>query len=146
MTRLADRIGQPLGTSRWTQIDQPRINAFADVTEDHQFIHIDPLRAAENGLNGTVAHGFLTLSLLSTLAYDVMPALGPYDSSINYGFNRVRFLAPVPVGARLRAHFTLAEVTEKAPDRLLIRLDTTLEIHGTETPAVVADWLILLNL
>lgn len=146
MTPLTDRIGQTLGRSRWITLDQPRIDAFAEVTEDRQFIHIDPDAAALGPFGTTVAHGFLSLSMLSTLAYDVMPALGPYEMSVNYGFDRLRFLAPVPSGARLRAHFTLTDVAEKAPDRLLLTLATSVEIEGADTPALIADWLVLLQL
>lgn len=146
MNAFAERIGQPLGTSRWIGVDQSRIDAFADVTEDHQFIHIDPARAAEGPFGTTVAHGFLTLSLLSTLTYDILPALGPYETSLNYGFDRVRFLAAVPSGARLRAHFTLTDATAKTPDRILLRIGTRIEIERAETPALVADWLVLLQL
>ncbi len=146
MTRFDHLIGKPLGSSRWVTVDQTRIDTFADVTEDRQFIHIDPQAAAKGPFGTTVAHGFLTLSLLSTLAYDVMPALGPYDSSINYGFDRVRFLAAVPSDARLRAHFSVREVTEKGPDRVLVALATRMEVEGQETPALLADWLVLLHL
>ncbi len=146
MTAFDDKVGQTLGTSRWIEVDQPRIDAFADTTEDHQFIHIDPKAAAQTPFGTTVAHGFLTLSLLSTLAYDVMPALGPYKMSINYGFDRLRFLAAVPSDSRLRAHFRLTEVTEKAADRILLKVEVTMEIEGTDTPALIADWLVLLQL
>ncbi|MEX3014611.1 MaoC family dehydratase [Gymnodinialimonas hymeniacidonis] len=145
MTRFGHMIGKSLGTSRWIKVDQPRIDTFADVTEDRQFIHIDPDAAAQGPYGITVAHGFLTLSLLSTLAYDVVPALGPYESSINYGFDRLRFLAAVPSDARLRAHFTLNSVTEKAPNRVLLTLAVRMEIEGEETPALIADWLVLLH-
>ncbi|MEJ6389331.1 MaoC family dehydratase [Gymnodinialimonas ulvae] len=146
MSALHAAIGQSLGASRWIAVDQTRIDTFADVTEDRQFIHIDPDAAARGPYGTTVAHGFLSLSLLSTLAYDVMPALGGYKSSINYGFDRVRFLAAVPSGARLRAQFTLADVTEKAPDRVLVKLTVELEIEGADKPALCADWLVLLHL
>jgi acyl dehydratase len=146
MNALHDKIGQSLGASRWITVEQARIDTFADVTEDRQFIHIDPAAAAHGPYGGTIAHGFLSLSLLSTLAYDVMPELGPYKSSINYGFDRVRFLAAVPSGARLRAQFTVADVTEKAPDRVLVKLSVSLDIDGADKPALLADWLVLLHL
>ena len=146
MTHFDDMIGKSLGTSRWIRVDQARIDRFADVTEDRQFIHTDPEAAAEGPYGATVAHGFLTPSLLSTLAYDVMPALGPYETSINYGFDRLRFLAAVPSDARLRAHFTLTNLTEKAPDRVLVTLAVQMEIEGEARPALIADWRVLLHL
>ena len=102
------RIGTEIGTSDWITIDQARIDAFADITEDRQFIHVDPTAAADSIFGGTIAHGFLTLSLMSRMAADVMLVPPELKMAVNYGFDRVRFLAPVPVGARIRGIFTLA--------------------------------------
>ena len=140
------RIGTEIGTSEWITIDQGRIDAFADVTEDRQFIHVDPEAAAETMFGGTVAHGFLTLSLLSRMAFDVMLVPPNLKMAVNYGFDKVRFLAPVPVGARVRGIFTLANVEEKAPGRYLTHHNVMIDIDVTEKPALTADWLGMLVL
>ena len=140
---LAERVGSRLGTSRWFEIGQDRIDRFADITEDWQFIHLDAERAAQNDFGGTVAHGYLTLSMLSAMAYDVMPRIEGMRASLNYGFDRIRFLSPIRSGSRLRARFDLADVTSKGADRLLVRLAVTMEIEGQETPALSADWLVM---
>ncbi|MEM6308627.1 MAG: MaoC family dehydratase [Pseudomonadota bacterium] len=144
MTRdeLINSVGQTLGVSRWYELPQGRLNQFADVTEDWQFIHLDEARAqAETPFGGTVAHGFLTLSMLSAMSYDVMPDPEGATSGLNYGFDRLRFVAPVPAGARIRGHFALTAAENKGPDRLLLTVGVTVEIEGSETPAIVADWL-----
>ena len=141
---LTTRIGETLGASRWYEIGQPRIDTFADVTEDWQFIHLDAARAAaETPFGGTVAHGYLTLSMLSTMAYDVLTPPEGMRTSLNSGFDRLRFLAPVPAGSRLRAVFVLTGAEEKGPGRLLLHLGVTIEIEHHDTPAVVADWLVM---
>lgn len=132
------KIGEPFGTSRWYEVSQERIQAFADVTEDWQFIHLDPEAAARTAFGGTVAHGFLTVSLLSAMGYDVVPRTGA--TSVNYGFNRLRFVAPVRAGSRLRGHFVLAAVDE-APDHVAYTWDVKVEIEGAAKPALVAEWL-----
>jgi acyl dehydratase len=138
---LAARIGEVLGVTGWTVLDQARIDAFAEVTEDWQFIHVDPEKAAQTPFGGTIAHGFLTLSLLSKMAYEVAPVLDNVVAAVNYGFDKVRFLQPVRAGQSIRGCFTLAEVTEKDPGRWLIRYAVTVEIDGEARPALVADWL-----
>lgn len=140
---LADRIGASFGPSRWFEIGQERIDRFADVTEDWQFIHLDPERAAQTPFGGTVAHGYLTLSMLAPMAYDALPEIEGMRASVNYGFDRIRFLAPVRSGARLRARFDLAEVAPRGADRVLARFVVTMEIEGGETPALSADWLVM---
>ena len=140
------RIGTVIGTSDWITVDQPRIDAFAEVTEDRQFIHVDPKAAAATMFGGTVAHGFLSLSLLSRFAADVMLVPPNLKMAVNYGFDNVRFLAPVPVGARLRGIFTLANLEEKAPGKLLMHHNVMVDIDITEKPALTADWLGLLIL
>ena len=140
------RIGTEIGTSDWITIDQARIDAFADITEDRQFIHVDPTAAADSIFGGTIAHGFLTLSLMSRMAADVMLVPPELKMAVNYGFDRVRFLAPVPVGARIRGIFTLANVEEKAPGRLLAHHNVMVDIDVTEKPALTADWIGLLIL
>src|SRR5688500_20163224 len=119
LDELHSRIGTQVGVSEWITIAQKRIDEFADVTEDRQFIHVDPNAAKETMFGGTVAHGFLTLSLLSRFAFDVMLVPPNLKMAVNYGFDNIRFLAPVPVGARVRGIFTLANIEEKAPGKYL---------------------------
>ncbi|MFC2967273.1 MaoC family dehydratase [Acidimangrovimonas pyrenivorans] len=139
---LAGKVGQELGVSRWFTVDQARIDAFAEVSEDHQFIHVDPARAAaETPFGGTIAHGFLTLSLLSAMAYDAQPQLKGIRMSVNYGFDRVRFLSPVPAGARIRGRFTLKSAEERVPGEVTVCWSVVVEIEGQEKPALAADWL-----
>lgn len=136
--------GTILGCSDWLTIGQDRINTFADVTEDRQFIHTDPVRAADSPFGGTIAHGFLTLSLLSRMVAPVLPDLGGARESLNYGFDRLRFLSPVPSGARVRGVFTVQGVETRKPGTRLLRLDVTVEIEGAARPALAAEWLVLL--
>lgn len=136
------KIGTEVGVSNWITVDQTMIDDFARVTHDDQWIHIDPDRAAkETPFGGAIAHGFLSLSLASRFAYDCFDMLPGQVMGINYGFNKLRFLSPVVAGSRLRGRFTLAEV-KKRNDRELLRTNKlTVEIEGSETPALVADWL-----
>lgn len=138
--RFAGLVGQTLGLSRWITLDQPRIDAFAEVTEDRQFLHVDPVRAAETPFGGTIAHGFLTLSMLPTLAYEALPEVTGATASLNYGFDRLRFLAPVPAGARIRARFDLAEAVH-VPDHLTLHMDVTMEVARSDRPALAARWI-----
>ena len=141
---LQDRVGQPLGTSSWVTVGQDRIDAFAACTEDHQWIHTDPERAAQSPLGGTIAHGYLTLSLLPKMTAEVGLVPDGVASALNYGSDKVRFLAPVPSGARVRAHVELVSAVEKRPGEILLTTRSTVEIEGSETPALVADTLALL--
>jgi acyl dehydratase len=138
---IRSRVGEEVGVSSWLTIDQRRIDAFADATEDHQFIHVDPDAAAAAGLGGTIAHGFLSLSLLSRMAADAMLIPDGTKMALNYGFDRVRFLAPVKSGKRVRGRFTLDSVEERAPGQWLMRHKVTVEIEGEEKPALTAVWL-----
>ena len=135
------RIGQPIGTSDWIEVTQDRIDAFAEATEDRQFIHLDPALAAQTPFGGTIAHGFLSLSLLSRMAADVMLIPDTTTMAVNYGLDRVRFLAPVKSGKRVRGHFTLDSAAEKAPGQLLARHTVSVEIEGEAKPALTAQWL-----
>ena len=146
LEELHARIGTQVGSSEWITIDQKRIDEFADVTEDRQFIHVDPNAAKETMFGGTVAHGFLSLSLLSRMAFDVMLVPDNLKMAVNYGFDRVRFLAPVPVGARIRGMFTLTNVEEKSLGQLLVHHNVMVDIDITEKPALTADWISLLVL
>ena len=142
LEQLKAEIGGEERISSWLMIDQDRINRFADVTGDHQFIHLDEARAAEETpFGGTIAHGFLSLSLLVTLSHDVALNLKGTRMAINYGFEKIRFLNPVRSGKRVRAHFKTVEVYEKSPGNVLIKTGVSLEIEGEERPALVAEWL-----
>jgi acyl dehydratase len=135
------KVGQEVGVSDWIPIDQARIDAFAGITEDPQFIHIDPEAAARTPFGGTVAHGFLTLSLLSRMAADAMLRPEGVRMGVNYGFERVRFLAPVRSGRRVRGRFTLAALEEKRPGQWQFLHQVTVEIEGEDKPALIADWI-----
>ncbi|MEM1041404.1 MAG: MaoC family dehydratase [Bacteroidota bacterium] len=138
-------VGRDLGVSGWVTVDQARIDAFAACTEDHQWIHTDPERAARESPSGTtIAHGFLTLSLLPAMRREVGVVPDGVARVLNYGLDRVRFLAPVPSGARVRARVRLASVTPKAEGPLLLKTENIVEIEGEETPALVAETLALL--
>ena len=141
LDEIRSKIGQPVGTSDWIEVGQDRISQFADATEDHQFIHVDPKAATAAGFGGTIAHGFLSLSLLSRMAADVMLIPDTTKMALNYGLDRVRFLAPVKAGKRVRGHFTLDGVDEKSPGQLLFRQTVTVEIEGEDKPALTAQWL-----
>jgi len=135
-------VGQEVGVSNWHRVDQQRINEFADATEDHQFIHVDPERARrETPFGATIAHGFLTLSLMSVFSYEAMPKIIGTTMGVNYGFDKLRFISPVRAGSRVRGRFTLAEATLRKPNELLSRTSVTVEIEGETKPALVADWL-----
>jgi len=142
--QLTSAIGTEIGCSPWRQVTQPMIDLFADATDDHQFIHVDPERAArETPFGGTIAHGFLTLSLLSTLAYETLPKVQGATMGINYGFDRVRFVAPVKAGARVRARFVLDDADIRPSGRILLTYSVTLEIENGGRPALTAKWLTL---
>ena len=138
---IRSKVGQTIGVSEWIEVGQDRIDAFADATDDHQFIHVDPAAAASVGFGGTIAHGFLSLSLLSRMAADVMLIPDTAKMAVNYGLDRVRFLAPVKSGKRVRGHFTLDSATDKAPGQLLLKHQVMVEVEGEEKPALTAEWL-----
>ncbi|MBR0951311.1 MaoC family dehydratase [Bradyrhizobium canariense] len=135
-------VGKEIGVSSWHLIDQPRIDTYADVIEDHQFIHIDPERARkETAFGATIAHGFLTMSLLSIMSYEVMPVIAGTTMGVNYGFDKLRFISPVRSGKRVRGRFVLAEAKLRKPNELQSRTNVTVEIEGEDKPALVAEWL-----
>lgn len=144
LDQIRSQIGTDIGTSDWITVDQSRIHAFADATEDQQFIHIDPTAAAHTPFGGTIAHGFLSLSLLSRMAAEVILSPDNLKMAVNYGLDRVRFIAPVRSGKRIRGQFTLDAVDDKAPGQLLTRHTVTVEIEGETKPALTAQWLGLL--
>lgn len=136
-----DAIGQTLQPSDWFLIEQSRINQFSDITLDHQYIHIDPARAAQTDLGGTIAHGFLMLSLLPKLVEKSMLTPAGMVMGINYGFDKVRFLNPVRPGDRVRVTGTVLDMQDKGGGRYLQKLGINLEIEGVDKPAVVCEWL-----
>lgn len=137
--KLKERIGQEIGTSDWLEIDQNRINQFAECTADHQWIHVDEEKAAAGPFGKTIAHGFLTLSLISFFSEDNVLVPEGTMMAINYGLNKVRMLNPVPVGSKVRDIIKLGEVTEKSGGRVLVATNHTIEIEGQEKPACVAE-------
>ncbi len=135
-------VGREVGVSSWHLLDQSRIDVYADVIEDHQFIHVDPERAKrETAFGTTVAHGFLTMSLMSIMSYEVMPVIEGTTMGVNYGFDKLRFISPVRAGSRVRGRFALSEATLRKPTELLSRTNVTIEIEGETKPALVADWI-----
>ena len=138
---IRTRVGEDIGVSGWFEIGQQRIEEFADATEDRQFIHVDPQAAAQTPFGGTIAHGFLSLSMLSRMAADVMLIPDSTRMAVNYGLDRVRFIAPVRSGKRIRGRFVLDSVEEKAPGQILLRHTVTVEIEGEDRPALTAEWL-----
>jgi len=144
-TDLQALIGTEVGVSKWIEIDQKRIDAFADATEDWQFIHVNPEAAAQTPFGGTIAHGFLTLSLMSAMTYDANPPLEGVVMGVNYGFDKLRFIAPVRAGSKVRGRFKLLSAENKGSadgvTRWLIKHEVTVEIEGAEKPALIAEWL-----
>lgn len=141
LDELAALAGRELGVSGWVPVTQSEIDAFAALTGDDQFIHVDPVRAAETPFGGTVAHGFLTLSLLSRFAREARPRIAGARMGVNYGFDRVRFVAPVQAGSRVRGRFRLTGVERTAPGEATLHWQVTVEIEGVDRPALVADWI-----
>ncbi len=140
-SELQGLIGQEVGVSRWFVVDQARIDAFADCTEDRQFIHVDPEAARATPFGGTIAHGFLTLSLASAMSYDAVRPLDGVVMGVNYGFDKLRFLTPVRAGRRVRGRFKLLSAEDKGGGRWLLKHELTVEIDGEDKPALVAEWL-----
>ena len=135
-------VGRHLGTSDWVTVDQAMIDKFADATGDHQFIHVDVEKAKLTPFGGTIAHGFLTLSLLPLLSHMTdMPRVGGIKMGVNYGSNRLRFLAPVRAGKRVRGHFKLLEFDEKRPGQCQQTTEVTVEIEGEDKPALICEWI-----
>ena len=136
------KVGETLGSSEWILVDQEMINKFADATGDHQFIHVNPEAAKMTPFGGTIAHGFLTLSLFPVMmAKSDCPKVEGVKMGVNYGGNKVRFLAPVRSGKQVRGHFKLLELEEKRPGQWQQTLELTVEIEGEEKPALIAEWI-----
>lgn len=138
---FVEHVGTDFGASAWLTITQPMVDGFADATDDHYFLHVDPQRAAVPPFTGTIAHGFLTLSLLAPMAYEVCPYVEGARYPLNYGFNRVRLVAPVPVGGRIRGRFVLRAAEVISAEQRQLTYDATVEIEASTRPALVAQWL-----
>lgn len=146
LAEVKDLVGQEVGISDWITVSQDMIDRFADATEDHQFIHTDPVRAAaETPYGGTIAHGFLSLSLLSAMNYNCLPAVSEQTMAINYGFDKVRFLTPVRSGARVRGHFTLTEARFRGAGMLVVTYEVSVEVEHEGKPALTATWLTIIQ-
>ncbi len=140
---LGDYVGKELGVSEWFLIDQDRINHFADVTKDHQFIHVDPAKARQTPYGTTIAHGFLSLSLLPYLCADISVTLDGVVMGVNYGFDKVRFVQPVPVNSEVRARTKLLDIQQKKRGQIFSNIQVTVEIKDSPKPALIAEWLTL---
>lgn len=141
---LSATIGTPEGAGEWFYVTQDQVNQFADITRDHQFIHVDPEAAKATPFGGTIAHGFLTLSMLTHLGASVPQPKEAFTGvimGVNYGFDKVRFVSPVPVGSRIRATSEVVDVTLKDPNNLQVTRRFTIEVEGSDRPACVADWI-----
>ncbi|WP_254473170.1 MaoC family dehydratase [Bartonella sp. B1098] len=136
-------IGKEMGLSQWRLVTQDMINQFACATDDHQWIHVDEEKAKKTPFGGTIAHGFLTLSLLSTLAYEALPELEGATMGINYGFDKVRFMSPVKTGTRIRARFVLDDAEIRPSGRVVFHYGVTVEVEQLKKPALTARWLIV---
>ena len=146
LSDLVAKTGEVIGTSEWILVDQDMVNKFADATGDHQFIHVNPDMAKMTPFGGTIAHGFLTLSLMSAMSYDAVGALEGVTMGVNYGFDKLRFIAPVPAGSKVRGCFKLLSAEDRGPapggvTRWLIKHEVTVEIDGSDKPALIAEWL-----
>ncbi|CDZ48562.1 MaoC family dehydratase [Neorhizobium galegae] len=146
LTEVEGLVGTEVGVSDWLTVDQPMIDLFAKATHDHQFIHVDPERAlTESPFGGTIAHGFLTLSLLSAMNFDCVPRIREQTMGINYGFDRIRFMSPVKSGSRIRGHFTLAETRFRGAGMLMTTYDISIEIENERKPALTAIWITIIQ-
>jgi acyl dehydratase len=141
LEQIRARIGSEVGVSDWILIDQAAIDTFAKVTDDHQFIHVDPDAASKTPFGGTIAHGFLTLSLLSRMAEDAMLRPEQVKMGVNYGFDKVRFMSPVRSGKRVRGRFRLTRFEERKPGQWQFVHEVSVEIEGEDRPALIAEWI-----
>lgn len=132
--------GKEIGVSEWFMLDQEKINKFADITEDHMFLHVNPEAAKATPFGGTIAHGLFTLSMVPVMAYQAMPGVAGTRMGVNYGYNKVRFMAPVKSGKRIRGRFVVKAIEAQDGGRLQIVQDVTVEIEGEAKPALAAEW------
>jgi Acyl dehydratase len=140
LDELQTYTGKEVGVSEWFTLDQDRINRFADVTEDHMFLHVNPEAAKATPFGGTIAHGLLTLSMVPAMAYQAMPGVSGTKMGVNYGYNKVRFMAPVKSGKRIRGRFVVKALEPQSGGRMQILQDVTVEIEGEPKPALIAEW------
>lgn len=145
LSDVKNLVGTEVGISDWITVTQNTINGFADATNDHQFIHTDPVRAAETPFGGTIAHGFLSLSLLSAMNYNCLPRIREQTMGINYGFDKVRFVTPVKSGAKVRGRFTMAEARFRGAGMLMVTYEVTVDVEGERKPALTATWLTIIQ-
>ena len=138
--KVMDYVGHQCEPTEWHKVTQSQIDSFADTTLDHQFIHVDPVAASKTPFGGTIAHGFLTLSMLAHFAEQFSVVIEGITMGVNYGFDKVRFLAPVKEGKRIRALAKVSDVSETRPGQFLIKYNISVEIEGEETPALVCEW------
>ena len=138
---LKEKLGLEVGVSKWFTIDQARVDKFADLTEDWQYVHVDPDAAKTTPFNGTIAHGFLTVSLLSAMYYDAVPMIEGSELGVNYGFDKLRFLSPVKVGSKVRGRFELSDIREVRPFEISTTWRVEVEIEDFDKPALVAHWI-----
>jgi acyl dehydratase len=141
LDEIKTHVGKEIGVSDWFLLDQKRINAFADLTEDHMFLHVNPEAAKATPFGGTIAHGLLTLSMMPVMAYQAMPGVSGTKMGVNYGYNKVRFMAPVKSGKRIRGRFGVKAVEPQSGGRMQIVHDETIEIEGESKPALAAEWI-----
>lgn len=145
LSDVKNLVGTEVGISDWITVTQNTIDGFADATDDHQFIHTDPVRAAETPFGGTIAHGFLSLSLLSAMNYNCLPRIREQTMGINYGFDKVRFVTPVKSGAKVRGRFTMAEARFRGAGMLMVTYEVTVDVEGERKPALTATWLTIIQ-
>ena len=141
LDEIKTHVGKEIGVSDWFELDQKRINAFADLTEDHMFLHVNPEAAKATPFGGTIAHGLLTLSMMPVMAYQAMPGVSGTKMGVNYGYNKVRFMAPVKSGKRIRGRFGVKAVEPQSGGRMQVVHDVTIEIEGESKPALAAEWI-----
>ncbi len=141
LEELKSYTGKEIGVSEWFTLDQEKINRFADVTEDHMFLHVNPEMAAATPFGGTIAHGLFTLSMVPVMAYQAMPGVSGTRMGVNYGYNKVRFMAPVKSGKRIRGRFVVKGIEPQDGGRMQILQDVTVEIEGESKPALAAEWI-----
>ena len=142
LAELQSLVGQEIGASEWLVITQDLIDRFADLTGDHQPIHVDPAAAARTKWGGTIAHGFFALSLIGPFSYQVVPRIRGTQSTLNYGLNRVRFITPIPCGSRIRGRFTLLSIERRRDVGVNVTFNVTVELEHQDRPALVAEWII----
>jgi len=134
-------VGKEIGVSDWFLLDQDRISSFANITEDHMFLHVNPEAASKTPFGGTIAHGLLTLSMMPVMAYQAVPGIAGTKMGVNYGYNKIRFMAPVRSGKRIRGRFTVKGVEPQSGGRMQIVHDAIIEIEGETKPALVGEWI-----